>query len=46
MKTNREINRGGGVMTKERVAELDHLLSEAIADCEKLDNLVNGHVLE
>ncbi|PCI15003.1 MAG: hypothetical protein COB71_00180 [Thiotrichales bacterium] len=34
------------MMTKERVYELDRLVSEAIIDCEKLDDLVDSHILE
>lgn len=33
-------------MTKERVGELDRLISGAINDCEKFDDLVDEHILE
>jgi len=33
-------------MTKERVGELDRLVSGAITDCKKFDDLVDGHILE
>jgi len=33
-------------MTKQRVDELDQLVSEAILDCEEFEDLVDGHILE
>jgi len=33
-------------MTKERVSELDRLVSGAITDCEEFNDLVDGHILE
>ncbi len=33
-------------MTKERVGELDRLVSGAIIDCEQFGDLVDGHILE
>lgn len=33
-------------MTKERIGELDHLIAGAIIDCEKFDELVDGHILK
>ncbi|VAW83701.1 hypothetical protein MNBD_GAMMA16-1206 [hydrothermal vent metagenome] len=33
-------------MTKERVNELDRLVSGAITDCEEFGDLVDGHILE
>jgi len=34
------------MMTKERVDELDRLVSSAINDCEELNDFVDKHVLE
>jgi len=34
------------MITKERVGELDRLVSGAITDCEQFDDLVDGHILE
>ncbi len=34
------------MMTKDRVSELDRLVSGAIFDCEDLGDLVDGHILE